>query len=134
MMQADPPRMSLLSSPRALAALLVAVVADVVQLPLTLGLVASALSGIGLAATVPIEVVDLAVDAVTAAVTIGLLGFHWVLLPTAIVEAVPGIDLVPTWTGSVLYVLWRRRRETGGMMPPAPGRGEMDMTDRSGRA
>jgi hypothetical protein len=45
-------------------------------------------------------VLDLAV----AAVLIRLLGFHWALLPALAAEAMPALDLAPTWTASVLLV------------------------------
>ena len=43
-------------------------------------------------------------DVVVAAALIRLLGFHWVLLPALAAEAVPALDLAPTWTASVLLV------------------------------
>ena len=43
-------------------------------------------------------------------ITSVLLGFHWALLPTFVLEAVPGINLIPTWTGCVAFVVWRRRQ------------------------
>jgi hypothetical protein len=45
-----------------------------------------------------------ALDLVVAAVLIKLLGFHWVLLPALAAEAVPVLDLAPTWTASVLLI------------------------------
>jgi hypothetical protein len=42
------------------------------------------------------------VDAVTAAVLFGVLGFRWPLLPALAVEVVPGLELFPTWTVVVL--------------------------------
>jgi len=49
-------------------------------------------------------------DLVLAALLIRLLGFHWVLLPALAVEVVPGLDLVPTWTASVLLITGGSRR------------------------
>jgi hypothetical protein len=43
-------------------------------------------------------------DVVVAAVLIRLLGFHWALLPTLAAEALPALDLAPTWTASVLLM------------------------------
>jgi hypothetical protein len=99
------------STGRAIAALSVAVAADVIQLPLMLAFVASAGSVVGIAAAIPVEAVDVAVDVIAACVTTWLLGFHWALLPTTFLEAVPGLAAAPTWTGCVLFVLWRRRRD-----------------------
>jgi len=39
-----------------------------------------------------------------AAVLVHLLGWHWEFLPTFFAELVPGADLVPFWTISVLHV------------------------------
>ena len=41
---------------------------------------------------------------VVAAALIRLLGFHWALLPALAAEAVPALDLAPTWTASVLLI------------------------------
>jgi hypothetical protein len=38
-----------------------------------------------------------------------LLGFHWMLLPTILLEGLPLVAAAPTWTACVLFVLWRRR-------------------------
>ena len=52
------------------------------------------------------DVLDLAV----AAILIKLLGFHWAFLPTLAAEAIPALDLAPTWTAAVLLVTGTRRR------------------------
>ena len=49
-------------------------------------------------------------DVVTAAILIRLLGFHWVLLPALAAEAVPVLDLAPTWTASVLLITGATKR------------------------
>jgi hypothetical protein len=41
------------------------------------------------------------VDVASAAVLILLVGWHWAFLPTFLVELVPVVDLVPTWTAAV---------------------------------
>jgi hypothetical protein len=51
-----------------------------------------------------------ALDLLVAAVLIKLLGFHWPLLPALVAEAVPALDLAPTWTAAVLLVTGSRRR------------------------
>jgi Ca2+/Na+ antiporter len=40
-----------------------------------------------------------------------LLGFHWLFLPTFVVEVIPEIDMLPTWVGCVAYVVWQRKKE-----------------------
>jgi hypothetical protein len=72
------------------AARLVALAADALQIAI------APLFGEGFASPFN-DVLDLAV---TAAL-IRLLGFHWTLLPTLAAEAVPALDLAPTWTASV---------------------------------
>ena len=71
----------------------VAVIADGLQLPLQL-----------------VPVAPEVIDVVAAIVTTSLLGFHWLLLPTFLVELIPGIDMMPTWTGCVLAVIALRRK------------------------
>jgi hypothetical protein len=40
-----------------------------------------------------------------------LLGFHPLFLPTFLVEIIPVVDMLPTWTGCVAVVVALRRRE-----------------------
>jgi hypothetical protein len=46
-----------------------------------------------------------ALDLAVAGALVWLLGFHWALVPAAASELVPGLDLAPTWTASVLFVI-----------------------------
>jgi len=50
---------------------------------------------------------DDVIDVVVGAVMIGLLGWHPLFLPAFLAKLVPGLDLVPTWTGAVLFVTRR---------------------------
>jgi hypothetical protein len=52
-------------------------------------------------------------DAITAAVLFGVLGFRWPLLPALAVEVIPGLELFPTWTLVVLAL-------AGTDSPPDP--------------
>ena len=56
-----------------------------------------------------------AVDVLTAIAMLALVGPHWAFLPTFLVEFVPFVDLVPSWTLAVMLVT----RGKGG--PAAPG-------------
>jgi len=51
-----------------------------------------------------------ALDLAVAAILIKLLGFHWAFLPTLAAEAMPVLDLAPTWTAAVLLVTGSQRR------------------------
>jgi hypothetical protein len=62
--------------------------------------------------------VQSAVDVVAMGLTIWLLGFHLLLLPTFVLEIVPWVDMLPTWTGCVLAVLALRRRNQTTPPPP----------------
>ena len=95
---------SKLSKQRIAAAFAVAVIADAIQFPIT----AATMTGV---LAVPGEGADLLVDSVMTVVTSSLLGFHWILLPSFVFEAIPGFDLFPTWTGCVAYVVWRRKKQ-----------------------
>jgi len=46
-----------------------------------------------------------------------LLGFHPLLLPTFVIEIVPVIDMLPTWTACVIAVSVLRKRQQ--QVPPA---------------
>ena len=98
-----------LSKQRIAAAIAVAIIADAIQFPIT----AATMTGV---LAVPGESADLLIDSVMTVVTSSLLGFHWILLPSFVFEAIPGFDLFPTWTGCVAYVVWRRKKEQGA--PP----------------
>ncbi len=63
-------------------------------------------------ATSPLEA---AVDVVVAVGLVRLLGWHWAFLPSFVVELIPGVDLVPTWTAAV-FLATRGR----GDAPQAP--------------
>jgi hypothetical protein len=53
---------------------------------------------------------DEAIDVFTMLVTSLLIGFHPLLLPTFLVEVIPLVDMLPTWTGCVAAVVLLRRR------------------------
>jgi len=45
---------------------------------------------------------DALLDMGVAVALVKLVGFHWAFLPGVIAEALPGLDLAPTWTAAVL--------------------------------
>jgi len=62
---------------------------------------------------------DQVLDVIAAILTWRTLGFHPMLLPTFVVEFLPIVDMLPTWTGCVAMVIALRRRQMPG--PPASG-------------
>jgi len=54
---------------------------------------------------------DQAIDIIAMICTIWLLGFHPLLLPTALLELIPVVDWLPTWTGCVLLVIAQHRKK-----------------------
>jgi hypothetical protein len=60
---------------------------------------------------------DEALDVVAMVVTVWLLGFHPLLLPTFVIELLPVVDVLPTWTGCVGLVVARRRRSRPTFTP-----------------
>jgi hypothetical protein len=80
------------------AAMLLAIVADALQLAVFPVFVEGALS--------PAD--DLLDVGVAAAMT-HLLGWHWEFLPSFLAKLVPGADLVPFWTLAVANV-WRKAK------------------------
>jgi len=76
-------------------ALLVALAADFVQV----GLGPLGFTGL-----------DDLLDLVVAGVEIALLGFHPFLLPTFVLEVLPVVEFMPTWTACVLAIILRRLR------------------------
>jgi len=59
---------------------------------------------------------DEIIDAVAMILTVWLLGFHILLLPTFVVELIPVVDELPTWTACVAAIIALRRR--GSPAPP----------------
>jgi hypothetical protein len=60
---------------------------------------------------IPGEIVAGVLDCMVMGAMIILLGFHWLFLPTFVVEVIPEIDMLPTWVGCVAYVVWQRKKE-----------------------
>jgi len=92
-------------------ALGIAVVVDLLQVPGNIAFVSALFTGVGAVLDVPIELSDIGLDALAATMTSRLLGFHWALLPTCVLETIPGVDAAPTWTGCVLYVINQRKKD-----------------------
>lgn len=51
------------------------------------------------------------VDAIAMVLVSWLIGLHILLLPTFVLELIPVVDTLPTWTGCTLAVIVLRRRE-----------------------
>ncbi len=62
--------------------------------------------------------IDQAIDVVAMILTMWILGFHILLLPTFVVEFVPVADMLPTWTGCVATVIALRKRDQRPTPPP----------------
>lgn len=85
--------------PNFMAAMLLAVAADVLQLAVFPMFVEGALSPAD-------DVLDLGVGALM----VHLLGWHWEFLPSFFAKLVPGVDLVPFWTLAVANVYRKAKR------------------------
>ena len=85
--------------PQFRVAMLIAIVADVLQLAVVPLFVEGALSPAD-------DLLDLGV----AAIMTRLLGWHWEFLPSFFAKLVPGLDLVPFWTMAVASV-WRKAKQ-----------------------
>jgi hypothetical protein len=84
--------------PQFRTAMLLAIVADALQLVIFPVFVEGALAPAD-------DILDLAVGAAM----IRLLGWHWEFLPSFFAKLVPGVDLVPFWTMAVASV-WRKAK------------------------
>ena len=58
-----------------------------------------------------------AVDVVAMLLAMWVIGFHLLLLPTFILEFIPGVDMLPTWTACMIAVIALRKREQSGSQP-----------------
>jgi hypothetical protein len=102
-----------LTRARIILAFAIAGVADLIQFPITAATATGVLS-------MPGEFADFVVDCVVMVATTLLLGFHWVFLPSLFLEAIPGPDLLPTWTACVAYVVWRWKKQQAHPPPVSP--------------
>ena len=75
------------------AAMMVAVVADALQIVIFAVFVAGAASPAD-------DILDLGIGALM----VHLLGWHWEFLPSFLAKLIPGVDLVPFWTMAVANV------------------------------
>jgi len=89
-----------LTRARIVAALAVGVAADVLQVVL-----------------LPLEwmFAQQIVDVIAMGLTMWLLGFHLLLLPTFLLEFIPLVDMLPTWTGCIVAVIALRKRAESPM-------------------
>jgi len=62
---------------------------------------------------------DEGLDILAMILTCAALGFHPLLLPTSVIEFIPGIDMLPTWTGCTATVIMLRKRAQTQSPPPA---------------
>ena len=81
----------------------IALAIDALQLPLNVAFFASIFA-------IPAEVADIVFDLLVAGTLSYFLGFRWLFVPSLLLEAVPLIDALPTWTACVAFILWRQRR------------------------
>ncbi len=89
---------------RVFAARVIAVLADAIQLGFLPLFIGGAPEGF-----------DAVLDVAVGATMIALVGWHWAFLPAFLAEALPAIDLAPTWTIAVILAT----RGTGGSPIPA---------------
>ena len=60
------------------------------------------------------------IDVIAMVLTMVILGFHPLLLPTFVIELFPLVDMAPTWTGCVIAVIALRRRSEPPTNPSVP--------------
>ena len=64
---------------------------------------------------------DEIIDVLTMIAMTLLVGFHPLLLPTFIIEIVPVVDMLPTWTAcAAAVVMLRRRQQSNAASTPPP--------------
>jgi hypothetical protein len=62
--------------------------------------------------------VDQTIDCVAMVLVSWVIGFHILLLPTFVIELVPVLEDLPTWTACTAAVIALRRREQRPTPPP----------------
>ena len=71
---------------------------------------------------------DQAVDVVAMILTCLLLGFHPLLLPTFVIEFIPMLGALPTWSGCVGAVILLRKRSQSSVPTSVPPKLETEIT------
>ncbi len=61
--------------------------------------------------------VDEGLDIVAMILTAAALGFHMLLLPTFVLELIPGPDMLPTWTACTAAVVVLRKKAQSAAPP-----------------
>src|ERR1700675_4189378 len=92
-------KITISAGPRFQAAMILAIVADALQIAIFPVFVEGAMS--------PAEDV---LDFGVGALMVHLLGWHWEFLPSFFAKLVPGVDLVPFWTMAVANVYRKSKR------------------------
>jgi hypothetical protein len=104
-----------LSKKRVVAAYAVAVVADLLELPITyiesFHFEITFLLGQGM---------DIVLDFIVMGIMTYLLGFNWVFLPSFFVEVIPELDMCPSWVASVAFVVWQQKKKEVGLKQSLP--------------
>jgi hypothetical protein len=85
-------------------AMVVAMLADALQVMLAV------LGPVGMLA-------DEIIDIIAMILIVFAIGFHPLLLPTFVVEIVPIIEMLPTWTACVGAVIFLKKRNSGETIP-----------------
>jgi hypothetical protein len=65
--------------------------------------------------------IDEGLDIVAMCLLTMTMGFHPLFLPTFVVEFIPGLDAIPTWTACTLVVIGLRRKQKVPSPPQPPG-------------
>ena len=90
---------TLSAGPRLRTALILAIIADLIQLVVFPLMVSGA-------ASPPDDVLDVGM----AVILTMLLGWHWEFLPSFLGELIPGVNMIPCWTSAVA-IIYRRNKQ-----------------------
>jgi hypothetical protein len=60
---------------------------------------------------------DDVLDVIVGAALTWLVGWHWSFLPSFLIEIVPGMDLIPTWTAAI-FLATRGQGKAAGPVGP----------------
>ena len=96
------------AGPRLRTAMIVAIIADLIQLVVFPLVIEGALSP-----------ADDVLDVSVAGILSWLLGWHWEFLPSFLAKLVPGVDMVPCWTIAVANV-YRKNKQLATRLEGIP--------------
>ncbi len=64
----------------------------------------AAVADVAFMAVSPLEALEVVGDVLVALILCGILGFNWIIVPALLAEAIPALEIFPSWTLAVMAI------------------------------